>query len=124
MKHLHTFDEFVNESSINENVAMDMLGIFMMGLAMSGPAIALGIKQGAFDDMRTPVKVVKDFIRDKIVSAAIERLNQDPEVMEFLKLPQSQQRGKWQALLLTKLTDREMKHMNSISRYRVEAGKI
>lgn len=68
-------------------------------------------------------RVVKDFIKDRIVSGAIERLNQDPEVMEFLKLPQSQQRGKWQALLSSKLTDKEKQHMNSMSRDRVKSEK-
>jgi len=122
MKHIQTFESFVNES-VNENLAMDMLGIFMQALMLSGPVVALGIRNGAFDDLRTPVQVVRDWQKDRIVGPAVERLSQDSDVIAFFQLPSSQQRGKWKELLKTKLTDNEMKYINSISRYRVKDGK-
>jgi hypothetical protein len=125
MKHVKTYEAFLNEQEelINED-AMAALFIFMQALMMSGPVIALGIKNGAFDNLRTPAEVVRDWKRDRVVSAAVERLSQDPDVIAFLQLPHSQQRGKWKDLLTTKLTDKEMKYINSISRYRVKDGKI
>ena len=122
MKHLHTFESFVNEQQemLNEGDAAAALFMFMQTLMMSGPIIALGIKQGVFDDWRTPAEVLRDWKRDRIISPAIERLSVDSEVIEFLKLPGTQQRGKWQKLIASKLTDKEMKHINSISRYKVK----
>jgi hypothetical protein len=126
MKNLPTFNEFVNEDAINEDAssAMAALTILMQAVMMSGPLVALGIRNGAFDDLRTPAEVIRDWRRDRIVSGAIDKLSKDPEIVEFLKLPWNKQRGKWQALVSTKLTDKEMKHINSISRDRVKSGKI
>lgn len=125
MKNLHTFEEFLNEQEeiVNES-ALDALGILMYAIMMSGPVIALGIKNGAFDNMPTPTEVIKDWKRDRIVGPAVERLSKDPDVIEFLKLSGTQQRGKWQKLITPKLTNKELKHINSISRYRVQDGKI
>jgi hypothetical protein len=124
MKHIQTFESFLNEQEelLNED-AMAALAIFMQALIMSGPVIAMGIRNGAFDDLRTPAQVVRDGQKDRIVGPAVERLSQDPDVIAFLQLPSSQQRGKWKELLKTKLTDKEMKYINSISRYRVQDGK-
>ncbi len=110
--------QFVKES-VNED-AMAALFIFLQTLMMSGPVIALGIKQGVFDDWKTPTEAIRDWKKDRIVSAAVERLNQDHEVIEFLQLPGTQQRGKWQKLIASKLNDKELKHINSISRYKVK----
>jgi hypothetical protein len=125
MKHVHTFEGFLNEQEqmVNED-GMMALAIVMQALMLTGPAIALGITAGAFGDLRTPAEVVRDWKRDRVVGAAVERLSQDPEVIEFLQLPHSKQRGKWQELLKNKLTDKELKYINSISRYRVRDGKI
>jgi len=121
---VESYDAFINESEepLNEDAAAALV-IVMQALMMTGPVIALGIRQGVFDDLRTPAQVVRDWKKDRVVGPAVERLSQDPEVIEFLKLPGTQQRGKWQDLLKTKLTDKEMKYINSISRYRVRDGK-
>jgi hypothetical protein len=121
---VESYGDFINENEelLNED-AMAALAIFMQALMMSGPVIAMGIRNGAFDDLRTPAQVVRDWQKDRIVGPAVERLSQDPDVIEFLKLPGTKQRGKWQELLKTKLTDKEMKYINSISRYRVQDGK-
>jgi hypothetical protein len=123
MKHIHTFDSFLNEQEILNEDAMMALAIVMQALMLTGPAVALGIRAGAFDDLRTPAQVVRDWKKDRVVGAAVERLSQDPDVIEFLQLPHSKQRGKWQELLKSKLTDKELKYINSISRYRVQDGK-
>jgi hypothetical protein len=126
MKNLQTFDEFLNESMnepINEGM-IDAVAIAIQAVMMSMPAVALAVKNGAFDDWKNPVDAIKDWKRDRIVSGAVERLNKDPEILAFLNQPASKQRGKWKELIAKKLTDKEMKHINSISRYRVEDGKI
>jgi len=121
---VESYDAFISESAdpLNED-AVQALAIVMQALMLSGPIVALGVKQGVFDDLRTPAQVVRDWKKDRVVGPAVERLSQDPEVIEFLQLPHSKQRGKWQDLLKTKLTDKEMKYINSISRYRVRDGK-
>ena len=123
MKRVHTFESFLNESEKLNEDALQALAIVMQALMLTGPAVALGIRAGAFDDLRTPAQVVRDWKKDRVVGAAVERLSQDPDVIEFLQLPHSKQRGKWQELLKTKLTDKEMQYINSISRYKVQDGK-
>ena len=120
---VESFESYLDDQEVNES-AVDALFILMQSIMLSGPVIALGIKNGAFDNMRTPKQVIQDWQRDRIVGPAVERLSKDLEVIEFLKLPGTKQRGKWQELITPKLTDKELKHINSISRYRVRDGKI
>jgi len=124
MKHIHTFEGFLNEQEDLLNEDATAVFIVLQALMLTGPLWALAAKAGAFDDLKSPSKAFSDWKRDRIVSAAVERLNKDPEIQDFFSLPGSKQRGKWKELIASKLTDKEMKHINSISRYRVEDGKI
>jgi len=53
----------------------------------------------------------------------IDILKKDTEVMEFLKKPESQQRGKWKILLKSKLGEEDHKFINSISRNQVRTSQ-
>lgn len=126
MKHIKLYEEFVNEP-IDES-AGDWI-VPLMALWATAPLLAMsvaGMIQHATgsDDLQTPKEMYDAWKRDKIVNKIVARLNTDEEIQGFLQLKASQQRGKWRDLVASKLTPAEIKHLNSISRDRVEKGKI
>ena len=62
----------------------------------------------------------QEWKRNKEVQKISSKLQQDPEIQEFLNLPPDQQKGKWRKLVASKLTDEELKHLRSISRQMVK----
>lgn len=125
MKNLQTFEEFVNESQLNES--SDWIAPLTLLLSTSPLIIGslLGIaSHSGLDDIKSPKDLYNDWKKDKIVNKAIERLNADHEIQEFLKLKPSQQKGKWKTLVSSKLSDSEIKHLNIIYRDRVKRGNI
>ena len=62
--------------------------------------------------------------KDRKVNKILDKLKDDPEIVQFLNLPNYQQKGKWQKLIKTKLKDDELDLLTSISRDRVKRGKI
>jgi len=126
MKHIKLYEEFVNEP-INES-AGDWI-VPLMALWVAAPLLAVsaaGLAMHAIgsDDLYSPKEMYDMWKRDKIVNKVVARLNADEEIQDFLKLKDSQQRGKWRDLVASKLSPAEIKHLNSISRDRVEKGKI
>ena len=132
MKHIQTFESFINEQEsiskaeiLNEEDTNAILALYLALSWATFPAVAILSKAGVFDDgFRGPIEVFRDWKRDRIVSKIVERLNKDPEVIAFLNMPAAQQRGKWKELIAKKLDSKELKYINSVSRDRVEAGEI
>ena len=131
MKHIQTFESFINEQEsiskaefLNEEDTNAILALYLALSWAAFPAVTVLSKAGVFDDFRGPLEVFRDWKRDRIVSKIVERLNKDPEVIAFLNMPAAQQRGKWKELIAKKLDSKELKYINSVSRDRVEAGNL
>lgn len=120
-----TFDIDIesNESELNEDSITGV--ILMLQAAMLGGQIAMLVnKEGGFHPIDDLKNWWREHKRDKAVQSMIDKLKDDPDVIEFLQLPNTQQRGKWQKLIASKLDSEELKYINSISRDRIKAGKI
>jgi hypothetical protein len=127
MKNLQTFDEFLNEQedSLNEDVTsiLPSLMLLMQSTALLAVAMAKSNQYSGGDDIS-----IKDWWnewkKDRKVNKILDKLKDDPEIVQFLNLPSYQQKGKWQKLIKTKLKDDELDLLNNISRDRVKRGKI
>ena len=53
---------------------------------------------------------------DKAVKSIIDKIKDDKDVIEFMKLTPSQQRGKFRSLIATKLSGDELEYLNKINR--------
>lgn len=53
-------------------------------------------------------------INKKQMQPIIDRLKEDEDIINFFKVPESDQRGKWRKLIATKLTNDELKFVNKI----------
>jgi hypothetical protein len=71
-------------------------------------------------DPITPIQDLKNWWakrkKDKAVQSIIDKLKGDPDVIAFMNLKDSAQRGKWYKLIAPKLNDEEQKYLNSITR--------
>ena len=126
MKHIHTFESFLNEQEemINEDASSIAMLLMQSTTTMLALALAkIGGFIGGGDDISLK-QWWNDWRRDRKVNKILDRLKDDPEILQFLNLPDSQQRGKWQKLLSSKLNKDEIEYLNSISRNRVKRGKI
>ena len=121
-KHVPSFDRFVNEQEemLNEDALNIALLIFQA--AMVGGNIAM---MSNLDDFRS-VNSLKNWWnrhkKDKAVQSIIDKLKNDQDVIEFLQMSRSKQRGQWKSLIAPKLNTGEMQYINSISRDRVNEG--
>ena len=108
----------VNESVINEDAATTFL-ILMQSAMVMGQIALLGNKISAVSDF-TPVEDLKRWWQkrksDKAVKSIIDKIKDDKDVVEFMKLTPSQQRGKFRSLIATKLSDEELEYLNKINR--------
>ncbi len=122
-KNMKDIKEFLNNTNqteevkeINESVTeiivltSYMITIICQLMVMTGFAI-LGNEEGMFDG-------IKYWWRDKKVRKIVKRLAEDSEIKAFLDQPKSKQKG-WKKLIETKLSDKEMKYIHSISRNKV-----
>jgi len=127
MKNVHTFEEFLNEQeeSLNEEISsiLPSIMLLMQSTALLAVAMAKSNQYSGGDDIS-----IKDWWnewkKDRKVNKILDKLKDDPEILQFLELPNAQQRGNWQKLIMTKLTTDEQKYITSISRDRVKRGKI
>ena len=120
MKDIKEFLNITNQTEeieeINENAAeiivltSYMITIICQLMVMTGFAI-LGNEEGMFDS-------IKYWWRDKKVKKIAKRLAEDSDVKAFLAQPKSKQKG-WKKLIETKLSDKELKYIHSISRNKV-----
>ena len=126
MKNLQTFEEFVNESVEVEMLNEDINLITTVMLLGQTTIVAAALMARAGYD--TPDERLsewwKKWKKDRRVNKILDKLNVDPEVQQFLSLPNKEQEGKWQKLLYTKLDKSELDLLTSISRDRVKKGKI
>lgn len=126
MKNLLTFEEFVNESVELEMLNEDINLITTVMLLGQATIVAATVMARAGYD--TPDERLsewwKKWKKDRRVNKILDKLNIDPEVQQFLSLPNKEQEGKWQKLLYTKLDKSELDLLTSISRDRVKKGKI
>lgn len=127
MKNVHTFEEFLNEQEeiLNEDISsiLPSIILLMQSTAVLAVAMAKANRYSGGDDIS-----IRDWWnewrRDRKVNKILDKLKDDPEILQFLDLPNAQQRGNWQKLIMTKLTADEQKYITSISRDRVKRGKI
>jgi len=128
MKNLPTYNEFINEQeeAVNEDASSLATSIMLLMQSTALLAVAMA-KSGAFDTYGSDQSLKgwwESWKRDRKVNKILDRLQKDPEIIEFLALPANQQKGKWQKLVSTKLNKDEIEYLNSVSRDRVKKGKI
>lgn len=106
------------ESNINEDAATTFL-ILMQSAMVMGQLAILGNKISS-DSGSTPIDDLKRWWQkrksDKAVKSIIDKIKDDKDVVEFMKLKPSQQRGKFRSLIATKLNDEELEYLNKINR--------
>lgn len=126
MKHIPTFNQFLNESVEETFLNEDGLTttLVLLQAAMVSGQLAMLANRVDFH----PIDDLKDWWnshkRDKAVQSILNKLKDDQDVIEFLQLPKSKQEGQWKKLIAPKLNSDEIKYLNSISRDRVKSGKI
>ena len=106
------------ESRINEDTATTFL-ILMQSAMVMGQLALLGNKISAGGGT-TPIEDLKNWWQkrksDKAVKSIIDKIKDDEDIVEFMKLTPSQQRGKFRSLVATKLNDEELNYLNKINR--------
>ena len=106
------------ESRINEDAATTFL-ILMQSAMVMGQLALLGNKISAGGGT-TPIEDLKNWWQkrksDKAVKSIIDKIKDDEDIVEFMKLTPSQQRGKFRSLVATKLNDEELNYLNKINR--------
>ena len=127
MKNLHTFEEFVNEQEemLNED-SSSLITSFML-LMQSTLMLTLAIqKSGGFSggDTGSIKEWWNRWKKDRRVNKVLDLLKDDADVLAFLNLPMSEQKGKWKKLIDKKLNTEEKDLLKSISRDRVKDGKL
>jgi hypothetical protein len=115
MKHIKLYEEFVNESILS-----DILIPAVTVLTMLSPpifAMWLGTEAG-HEFQRSPSfkDRYKKWKSDNAVQKIVTRLQEDDDIKQFLLLPSSKQKGQWQKLITSKLTDSEMAYLKRINK--------
>lgn len=117
MKHIHTFEGFLNEQeALNEDGSAALLLILQAASVIGGLFAA---NAGSGDGFH-PIEDLKAWWakrkRDKAVKSIVDKLKDDPEVIAFMDLTDSAQRGKWYKLIEPKLNDEEKQYLRSITK--------
>jgi len=107
-----------DSSSIATSIMLLMQSTATLALVMAKAGEWSGGDEGGIKDWWNQWK------KDRKVNKILDRIKDDPEIIQFLNLPLNQQKGKWQKLITTKLKSDEMDLLKSISRDRVKKGKI
>ena len=106
------------ESRINEDVSTMFL-VLMQAAIVNGMLIGqLAANSGGdgfhpIDDLKAWWQKRKS---DKALKSIIDKIKDDEDVVKFMKLTPSQQRGKFRSLIATKLNDDELEYLNKINR--------
>ena len=106
------------ESVINEDVSTMFL-VLMQAAIVNGMLIGqLAANSGGdgfhpIDDLKAWWQKRKS---DKALKSIIDKIKDDEDIVEFMKLTPSQQRGKFRSLVATKLNDEELNYLNKINR--------
>ena len=114
------------ESTINEDAASTFL-ILMQSAMVMGQLALLGNKISS-DGGPTPIEDLKRWWQkrksDKAVKSIIDKIKDDKDIVEFMKLTPSQQRGKFRSLVATKLNDEELNYLNKINRNHFQTESV
>ncbi len=119
MKHLKTFESFLNEQEeiLNEDNSMALL-LILQAAALNG--LLFGSMATGSGDGFHPIEDLKAWWakrkKDKAVQSIVDKLKDDPEVIAFMNQSQSAQRGKWFKLIEPKLNDEEKQYLKNIYR--------
>lgn len=116
MKHVKLYEEFVNEANL-----IDALVPVAALLTWWSPwlfAIWLaGTESGQnFQNSPSWKEQYKKWKSDREVAKIVARLEGDDDIKQFLLLPKAKQRGQWQKLIASKLTDSEMAYLKKINK--------
>ena len=108
-----------NRTAIQEvdfDTTAKSLMTFGLAIVAFSPLIVMGM-----ENLKDVIKSnFKEWKSNRQVQKIASRLQQDPEIQEFLNLSPDQQKGKWRKLVASKLTDEELRHLRSISRQMVK----
>ena len=108
----------LDESLINEEMSTAFL-ILMNAAIVNGLLIGQMASSGG-DGGFTPIADLKRWWNkrksDKALKSIIDKIKDDEDVVEFMKLTPAQQRGKFRSLIATKLTGDELEYLNKINR--------
>lgn len=108
----------LNESRVNEEMSTSFL-ILMNAAIVNGLLIGQMAASGG-DGGFTPIADLKAWWNkrksDKALKSIIDKIKDDEDVVEFMKLTPAQQRGKFRSLIATKLTGDELEYLNKINR--------
>lgn len=119
MKHIHAFEDFLNEQEeiLNEDNTMALL-LILQAAALNG--LLFGSMATGSGDGFHPIEDLKAWWakrkKDKAVQSIVDKLKDDPEVIAFMNQSSSAQRGKWYKLIEPKLSDEEKQYLKSINK--------
>ena len=107
----------VKESIITEDSSMAFLilaqAAIVNGLLIGQMASGGGGSFHPIDDLKAWWKKRKS---DKALKSIIDKIKGDEDVVKFMKLTPSQQRGKFRSLIATKLNDEELEYLSKINK--------
>ena len=115
----------VNESFINEDSSMAFL-ILMQAAIVNG--LLIGQMASGGGGSFHPIDDLKDWWKkrksDKAVKSIIDKIKDDKDVVEFMKLTPSQQRGKFRSLIATKLNNEELEYLSKINKSHFQTESV
>ena len=121
MKHLKTFESFLNEQEeiLNEDNSMALL-LILQAAALNGLLFGSMAAGAVTGDGFHPIEDLKAWWakrkKDKAVQSIVDKLKDDPEVIAFMNQSKSAQRGKWFKLIEPKLNDEEKQYLKNVYR--------
>jgi len=117
----------VTESIVNEDSSTTFL-ILMQAAIVNGMLIGQMAANSAGGDGFHPIDDLKAWWQkrksDKALKSIIDKIKDDEDVVKFMKLTPSQQRGKFRSLIATKLNDEELEYLNKINRSHFQTESV
>jgi hypothetical protein len=117
----------VTESIVNEDSATTFL-ILMQAAIVNGMLIGQMAANSGGGDGFHPIDDLKAWWQkrksDKALKSIIDKIKDDEDVVKFMKLTPSQQRGKFRSLIATKLNDEELEYLNKINRSHFQTESV
>ena len=116
-----TEEDPIKEGLLKEDIATQLIFslILIAQAAMIGGSLAKMSSVGSGYNLG-PIDSIKKWWNDKktdnTVKSIVNKIKTDPELIDFLKLPASQQRGKFRNMVATKLSSDELKYLNRINK--------
>jgi len=115
----------VKESIITEDASMAFLilaqAAIVNGLLIGQMASGGGGSFHPIDDLKAWWQKRKS---DKALKSIIDKIKGDEDVVKFMKLTPSQQRGKFRSLIATKLNDEELEYLSKINKSHFQTESI